>query len=119
MTPEQIEAWVANRRKDFELAKQTLLTMIEKIKIPLIIENPSSVIIRDILGEPTSLHIRNQHGDYFKKPTVYYCYNGANLTPLDMIELDEKLLIEHTHGIKRSMLEPAYVKNFVDHIEIN
>lgn len=119
MTPEQIDAWVANRKKEFELAKHTLLTMIDKIKIPLIIENPSSVLIREILGEPYIMHIRNQHGDYFKKPTVYYCFNGANLTPLDMIEPEEKLIIEHTHGIKRSLLAPAYVKNFVDHIEIN
>lgn len=61
--------------------------MVDKIKVPLIIENPNSQRIVEILNPANSiLHKRSKFGDYYDKPTRYFLFNGVEITDLDEIK---------------------------------
>lgn len=119
---ERIDAYINERYEKQREYATRLKTMISKIKVPLIVENPRSVFIKQLLGEPTYQdNNRYNHGDYYVKPTCFYCYNGVTVTPLDDVDnKHEKLSIHHSKShttIYRSLISTEYVNNFINHIE--
>lgn len=121
MSESDKKAYIINRRMTRYKYKNKLYQLIRqcnKKHIPLIIENPVSTTIRQYLGEPTVKHVRNKYGDYYKKPTVYYCYNctinNSKMTVYnDMISHK----VEKQRGIQRSIMSTKYVENIINAIE--
>lgn len=119
-TEQDITDYINARRAKYDRAVKCLFKLIEMCKgyeIPLIIENPVSTEIVKLLGEPSYTdNNRSLHGDNFKKPTAYYCYD-CHIEPLDIIpqETNKNVLTENK-GINRSLINPVYADNFVKHI---
>lgn len=118
---ERIDAYITERREKQKEYAERLKRMINKIHVPLIVENPRSVFIKKLLGEPAYQdNNRYKHGDYYVKPTCFYCYNGVTITPLDnVVNKHEKLNIHHSKShttIYRSLISDDYVNNFINHI---
>jgi len=126
---EKIDKYITERETMYNLARTTLLNMVDKIKVPLIIENPNSHRICEILETSKSvLHKRSLYGDYYDKPTRYFCYNGVCIEQLDNIRNDIHMRINYTsemkdikgsRKMKRSMISPLYVENLLKHIIVN
>lgn len=121
MNIEQINKYIINRRITRYKYKNKLYQLIRqcnKKHIPLIIENPVSATIKQYLGKPTINHIRNKYGDYYKKPTVYYCYN-CTINNSKLTVYDDTVLykVEHKRGIQRSIMSTKYAENIINAIE--
>lgn len=122
-TEQDITDYINARRTKYDRAVRGLYKLIDlckRFEKPLIIENPVSTEIIKLLGEPTYTdNNRSLHGDNFKKPTAYYCYD-CHLNPLDIIprEMNKNVLTENK-GINRSLINPVYADNFVKHIVID
>lgn len=122
-TEQDIIDYINARRAKYDRAVRCLFNLIDlckRFKKPLIIENPVSTEIIKLLGKPTYTdNNRSLHGDNFKKPTAYYCYN-CHINPLDIIprEITKNVLAENK-GINRSLINPVYADNFVKHIVID
>lgn len=122
-TEQDIDNYINDRRAKYNRAVNCLFKLIDLCKgyeIPLIIENPASTEIIKLLGKPTySDNNRALHGDNFKKPTAYYCYD-CHITSLDIIpKAIDKTVLNENKGINRSLINPAYADNFVKHIVID
>lgn len=116
---EKKQDYANNRAQKITEYTNTLYRMIEFIKVPLIIENPHSTKIVELLGCPDVLHAdRRMYGDSFKKPTAYFCYNGVNIQELDTITIAEHKTIVDTKGFARSIINPVYADNLIRHISI-
>ena len=125
---EKINKYLDERLAMEKEMETRLLTLINKIKVPMIIENPNSRRICKILKDYKSvLHKRSKYGDYFDKPTRYYLFNGVEIEPLDEIKNDihmrvkytsEAKSIQGTRKMKRSMMSPLYVENLINHITV-
>lgn len=118
MNRNDIKEYKNKRMLEREFAVCKLFKLINSIKKPMIIENPNSSYIKELLGEPTLKHSRNLYGDYMKKPTFYYCFNGAFIDDLDKIVTNANISVEKLKGIKRSLISSEYANNFVKHIKI-
>lgn len=118
MNENEIKEYKNKRMLERELAVYNLFKLINSIKKPLIIENPSSSYIKEMLGEPYMKHSRNIYGDYMKKPTFYYCYNGVFIDKMDKIITNTNNSVEKLTGIRRSLISSEYAENFVKHIKI-
>lgn len=122
-TEQDIDKYINDRRAKYNRAVKCLYKLIDlckRFEKPLIIENPVSTEIIKLLGEPTYTdNNRSLHGDNFKKPTAYYCYD-CHINPLDIIprEMNKNVLTENK-GINRSLINPVYAYNFVKHIVID
>ena len=122
-TEQDITVYINDRRAKYNRAVNCLFKLIDLCKRfgkPLIIENPVSTEIIKLLGEPSYTdNNRSLHGDNFKKPTAYYCFD-CHITPLDIIprEMNKNVLTENK-GINRSLINPVYADNFVKHIVID
>jgi hypothetical protein len=121
MNKEQIKNYIINRRITRYKYKNKLYQLIRqcnKKHIPLIIENPVSLTIQQYLGMPTIKHARNKYGDYYKKPTVYYCYN-CTINNNKLIVYNDVIMqrVEKNRGIKRSIMSEKYVENIINAIE--
>lgn len=121
MNKEQIKNYIINRRITRHKYKNKLYQLIRQCnrkRIPLIIENPVSATIKQYLGEPTIKHTRNKYGDYFKKPTVYYCYNCTiNNSKLTVYNDTVLRHVEKKRGIQRSIMCVKYAENIINAIE--
>lgn len=121
MNKEQIKNYIINRRITRHKYKNKLYQLIRQCnrkRIPLIIENPVSSTIKQYLGEPTIKHTRNKYGDYFKKPTVYYCYNCTiNNSKLTVYNDTVLRHVEKIRGIQRSIMCVKYAENIINAIE--
>ena len=122
-TEQDITDYINARREKYNRAVRCLYNLIDlckRFEKPLIIENPVSTEIIKLLGEPTYRdNNRALHGDNFKKPTVYYCYD-CHITPLDIIpKAIDKTVLNENKGINRSLINPVYADNFVKHIVID
>ena len=122
-TEQDITDYINARREKYNRAVKCLFKLIDLCKgyeTPLIIENPVSTEIIKLLGEPTYRdNNRALHGDNFKKPTAYYCYD-CHITPLDIIpKAIDKTVLNENKGINRSLINPMYADNFVKHIAID
>lgn len=121
MDKEQINNYIINRRITRYKYKNKLYQLIRqcnKKHIPLIIENPVSATIKQYLGKPTIKHIRNKYGDYYRKPTVYYCYNCTiNNSKLTVYNDTVLYKVEHKRGIQRSTMSTKYAENIINAIE--
>lgn len=129
-TDDKINQYIKEREEKYEKAKNILLTMVDKIKVPLIIENPNSHRIVKILNPNNSiLHKRSKFGDYYDKPTRYFLFNGVKITDLDEIKNPLHFRINHTkemkntlkgsRKMKRSLIAPEYVENLLSHTYVN
>lgn len=122
-TEQDITDYINARRAKYDRAVRCLFKLIElceRFEKPLIIENPVSTEIIKLLGVPTYTdNNRSLHGDNFKKPTAYYCYE-CHIHPLDIIprEINKNVLAENK-GINRSLINPVYADNFVKHIDLD
>lgn len=122
-TEQDITDYINARRAKYDRAVRCLFNLIDlckRFEKPLIIENPVSTEIIKLLGKPTYTdNNRSLHGDNYKKPTAYYCYD-CHINPLDIIprEITKNVLAENK-GINRSLINPVYADNFVKHIEID
>ena len=106
------------KRNHYKIMLFTLICRCKAYKIPLIIENPVSQTIKKYLGTPTVSHSRNKYGDYFYKPTYYYCYNcDFDEKFMRLQKLYEPENIQQLKGgnrtVKRSMISPEYADNFI------
>lgn len=95
------------------------------LKKPLIIENPTSPYTRSILGEPYLSHTRNKYGDYFRKPTDWYCFGNVIINEKKLIRTDTEPTSKITdiknnkdRKINRSLISPLYADNIVRAIEV-
>ena len=114
---EKADHYLENRYRDFNRAKTVLLQLIEICKKPLIIENPASRRIVDILGFPEYyIKDRSKHGDILRKPTYLYTYNGVKISDLDIIPTKRGKDVNHISTLKRSEISPIFAKNLVSHI---
>lgn len=78
-----------------------------------------STKIVELLGCPDILHSdRRLYGDSFKKPTVYYTFNGVFIQDLDTITISENKRIVDVKGFARSIISPVYADNLIRHISI-
>ena len=127
---DKINQYINERKEQYEKAKNILLTMVDKIKVPLIIENPNSHRIVEILNPNNNiLHKRAKFGDYYDKPTRYFLFNGVEITDLDEIKNPLHFRISHTGEMKntlkgtckmkRSLIAPEYVENLLSHTYVN
>lgn len=115
------ERYILKRRIQRNYYKTMLYTLVRRCivyHIPLILENPASQTIKQYLGTPTVSHSRNKYGDYFYKPTCYYCYNcDFDEKFMRLQKLCEPENIQHLKGgnrtVKRSMISPEYADNFI------
>lgn len=85
----------------------------------MIIENPYSQYIINLLGKPNIKHNRNIYGDIYKKPTVWYTYNCIiNENKMIKYNLEINGCVENKRGIERSLISPIYAENLINAIEI-
>ena len=129
-TDDEIEMIIKERLKMRNYYTDVLLQMISKIKAPLIIENPASQYIKDVLKiEPVSMS-RNKYGDYFMKPTYFFCYNGAYIDKSNMkkIQNPEQYSVYKANGakskpvrkgIERSLISPLFIENLLQNTYVN
>lgn len=121
MNNEQISDYITNRRATRYKYRNKLYQLIRQCNrkhIPLIIENPYSRTIIQYLGNPTVKHTRNKYGDFYKKTTVYYCYNCTiNVDKLTVYNCAVEKHVEHAHGIERSIMSEKYAENLINSIE--
>lgn len=121
MSKEQIKNYITDRRVTRYKYRNKLYQLIRqcnKKRIPLIIENPVSSTIQKYLGKPTIKHTRNKYGDYYKKPTVYYCFNCTiNSDKLFVYNDVIKQNVEKNRGINRSLMTKKYAENIINAIE--
>lgn len=118
MDENEIKEYKNKRMLQREFAVYNLFKLINSIKKPLVIENPSSSYIKELLGEPDMKHSRHIYGDYMKKPTFYYCFNGVFIDEMNKITTNTINSVEKLSGIKRSLISSEYAENFVKHIKI-
>ena len=118
MNENEIKEYKNKRMLERDFAVCKLFKLINSIKKPLIIENPSSLYIKELLGEPDMRHSRNIYGDYMKKPTFYYFFNGVFIDEMNKITTNTNNSVEKLTGIKRSLISSEYAENFVKHIKI-
>lgn len=112
-----IDNYVNNRLSEREKATNVLKHLISKVKKPLIIENPRSPYIYEILGKPAYYDKNRQlHGDNYVKPTYFYCFNGVQISELDIIPNIKKCDIRFETKVNRSLITPTYASNFINHI---
>lgn len=114
--------YIEKRRRSQRSAAHLLIKLIQYCRqneIPLIIENPYSQYIINLLGKPNIKHNRNIYGDIYKKPTVWYTYNCI-INENKMIEYNSEIKdrVENKSGIERSLMSPIYVENLINAIEI-
>lgn len=121
MSESNKKTYIINRRITRHKYMNKLYQLIRQCNrkhIPLIIENPVSTTIQQYLGEPTVKHVRNKYGDYYKKPTVYYCYNCTiNNDKLIVYNDDIVKRVENSKGIDRSIMAEKYAVNIINAIE--
>lgn len=129
-TDAEIEMILKERLKMRNYYTDVLLTMISKIKVPLIIENPAGQYIKDVLKtDPVSM-CRNKYGDYFMKPTYFFCYNGAYIDKANMkiIQNPEQYSVYKANrakskpvrkGIERSLISPMFIENLLQNTYVN
>ena len=113
----QIDIYINNRLEQYERAKMCLIKMIDVCNVPLIIENPRSTRICEILGQP-QLYIKDRsiHGDVLKKPTFFYCYNGCKINDLDIIVKKRGKDVVHLSKNERSLISHEFALNFISKI---
>lgn len=114
--------YIEKRRRSQRSAANLLIKLIRYCKfneIPLIIENPYSQYIINLLGKPNIKHNRNIYGDIYKKPTVWYTYN-CTINEDKMIKYNSEIKdsVENKRGIERSLIYPIYAENLINAIEI-
>lgn len=117
-----------HKRTYFHELLYKLLAVANKIKVPLIIENPYSELgyLTGIQNFPKPTIIdknRQMKGDYFVKPTAYWCFgfeptqgNTIQITPKEKRKIVNKCKGGKKAGIcseERSMISPDYARNFI------
>ena len=96
-------------------------------QIPCIIENPYSganhYLYNNFPFEPKIIDLnRNLRGDYYKKPTQYFC---LNFEPTKLNSIQKKYKAKTINGIsghkfdgtcnvERSLISPEYAENFIN-----
>lgn len=105
-----------------------LLAVVNKIKVPLVIENPYSELgyLTGIQNFPKPKIIdknRQMKGDYFVKPTAYWFFgfeptkcNTIQITPKEKRKVINNCKAGKKAGIcseERSMISPDYARNFI------
>lgn len=114
---EKIEQYLSDRILNYRRARDNLLKLIQVCKKPLVIENPASKRIVDILGAPVYyIKDRSKYGDILRKPTFLYTYNGVKITELDIIPTTRGKDVNHISALKRSEISSTFARNFVNHI---
>lgn len=112
----KIDEYLHQRMQDYERAKKCLLRLIKICKKPLIIENPASRRIIEILGEPDYyVKDRTKHGDILRKPTYFYTFD-VSISDLEIIPTIRGKDVNHISQIKRSEISETFAMNFVKHI---
>ena len=123
--------YISNRLKERETFGVVLKTLVKKIKVPCIIENPNSKYIRNFCKDNNLeyiVHTRGKHGDFYNKPTIYILLNGARITELDIIHNERHITIQCdkasdfkgiSRKLRRSLISELYVKNLLQHTFIN
>lgn len=111
--------YIENRYRQYFRARKLIRELVYYCKsnnIALIIENPLSKSIKEILGVPTYIdNNRSLHGDVYVKPTAYYCY-GCSISELDIIPKEPRKIVSINKGISRSLMTKEYANNVVKHI---
>ena len=103
---------------NFQLvSKLTIIALRKGFK--LIIENPYStqhILYRYWGIKPSEIDLnRHEHGDYYKKPTMYYfinCKPKINLL-FEGVHLKELKKIDSQNKVNRSMISPDYARWFI------
>ena len=96
-----------------------LVNAAELSKTPMIIENPLSVKIQEIMnGYDYAVHKRSTYGDFYDKRTIYYFVGDISITPfMETMRNEEYYKIVHQHkGLSRSLISEMYVDNLIRNI---
>lgn len=122
-TEEELDKEISERYALRENYKNTLLTMVTKIKVPLIIENPVSPYIKSILNFDYVSMCRDIYGDFYRKPTCFFYMNGVTIDKKGMqrIKNPEHKRIKYTNykGIERSLISPIFIENLLKNTYVN
>lgn len=117
-----------HKRTYFHELLYKLLAVANKIKVPLVIENPYSELgyLTGIQNFPKPKIIdknRQMKGDFFVKPTAYWCFgfeptkcNTIQVTPKEKRQLVKDCKHSKQSGMcseERSMISPDYARNFI------
>ena len=114
---EKIDNYIDKRLEQYHRAKTNLLKLIEHCNVPLIIENPRSKTIENILGMPQCyVSNRAKYGDILVKPTYFYCYNGVYISKLDEKPKTLGKDINHLPKGKRSLIHKDFAENIINNI---
>ncbi len=105
--------------QNFQIISKLVCIALER-NLKLIIENPYSkqhILYQFWSVRPSEIDLnRHAHGDYCKKPTMYYfinCEPKLNLL-FEGIEVKPKKRIEYTNNkVERSMISPDYARWFI------
>lgn len=122
MTEEKKQAIIAERKERQAIAKRylkLLVTAAETTKTPMIIENPLSVKIQEIMnGYPYTVHKRSNYGDFYDKRTIYYFIGDISIAPfMETLKNEKYYKIVHQHkGLSRSLISDLYVDNLIRNI---
>lgn len=96
-----------------------LVSAAELTKTPMIIENPLSVKIQEIMkGYDYTVHKRSSYGDFYDKRTIYYFVGDISIAPfMETMKNEKYYKIVHQHkGLTRSLISEMYVDNLIRNI---
>lgn len=113
---------IAERKKSQSAAERYLKILVnaaQLTKTPMIIENPLSVKIQEIMnGYDYTVHKRSTYGDYYDKRTIYYFIGDISIAPFMETMKNEKYfkIVHQDKGIERSLISDMYADNLVRNI---
>lgn len=113
---------IAERKKSQSAAERYLKLLVKAAELsntPMIIENPLSVKIQEIMnGYEYTVHKRSTYGDFYDKRTIYYFIGDISITPfMETIKNEEYYKIVHQpKGLTRSLISEKYVDNLIRNI---
>lgn len=122
--------YISRRLEERQKFENVLITLIQKIKVPMIIENPNSKFIINFCKRNNLkyiMHSRDKHGDFYRKPTVYILLNDVNITELDIDHSDIHLTIQRDRSsdfkgisrkLRRSLISDLYINNLLRHVYV-
>lgn len=106
-------------QREAERHLKILVNAAEFTKTPMIIENPLSVKIQEIMdGYDYTVHKRSTYGDFYDKRTIYYFVGDISIAPfMETMKNEEHYKIVHQHkGLSRSLMSEMYVDNLIRNI---
>lgn len=114
---------IIEERKRMQSAAERYLKILvnaaELTKTPMIIENPLSVKIQEIMkGYDYTVHKRGSYGDFYDKRTIYYFVGDISIAPfMEKMKNEKHYKIVHQHkDLSRSLISQMYADNLIRNI---